>query len=491
MAPASKRGISFKPRTSEELAFPSIIQPSHRPPMNMHRLSVAEAVSTAKRPMVRTGIRATAVVGLVLILGLFVAGHDRVFTTLSVLDEPQHIDYVDRILAGEIVRRGDRYRQAALEAAACRGILGYEQPPCTPGATYDPRDFAWGGFNTADIHPPTYYFLTAIPARIGLLLGADLTTAARLAGGLWLGSALIILWFVMSWLAIPVLPRVAVLALVATAPTIVHATATVTPDATALLAGAVMIAVTLQWERGSVPALVLAVAATFVVSLKMTNVLSVLACVIYLFIRGWTARTSKSESGTESVAASAGLASVLRASAMLLGGSIVAALTWGVIREVIAVAPTNPMIEAFRTERLGIGQVLGETMAMVSPLRNPVVPPFLLTSLVFVVARLFEVALLAGTFGVLIAGGRIHRVGALAAGGGLTMLAGGSILTVVIFVLGRGFFSGIPPRYGLSLIPFLGVALAGSLKRPTAVSAIVGLAVVSGGVLIVHLLLAL
>jgi hypothetical protein len=108
-----------------------------------------------------------------------------------------------------------------------------------------------------------------------------------------------------------------------------------------------------------------------------------------------------------------------------------------------------------------------------------------------VVARVFEVALLAGTFGVLFAGGRIRRVGALAAGGGLTMLAGGSMLTVAIFVLGGGFFTGIPPRYGLSLIPFLAVALAGSLGRPVAVWAIVALAVVSVGVLIVPLFLML
>lgn len=457
----------------------------------MHRLGVAEAQYSppAKRPLVRRGIRVAAIVGLVLFLGLVIAGHDRAFNTLSVLDEPQHVDYVDRILAGEVVRRGDQYRQAALEAAACRGIAGYEQPPCTPGRTYHPGDFAWGGFNTADIHPPTYYFLTAIPTRLGLLGGTDVTTAARLAGAMWLGSALVILWFVMSWLAVPVLPRVAVLALVATAPAIIHASATVTPDATALLAGALMIAVTLLWERGAVPAFVLAVAATFVVSLKMTNVLSVVACVIYLLVRGWTARTRKHERGMESDVVPAGLGSVLAASGMLVGASIVAALAWGIIRELIAVAPTNPMIEAFRTDSLGVDQVLGESMAIVTPLRNPAVPPFMHTSLLFVVARVFEVALLVGTFGVLFAGGRIRR--ALAAGGGFTMLAGGSMLTVAIFVLGGGFFTGIPPRYGLSLIPFLAVALAGSLGRPVAVWAMVVLAVLSVGVVIVPLFLVL
>jgi hypothetical protein len=459
----------------------------------MHRLSVPETqhTSPAKRPLLRKGIRVAAAVGMVLILGLLIAGHDRAFRTLSVLDEPQHVDYVDRILAGEVVRRGDRYGQAALEAAACRGIAGYEQPPCTPGRMYQPGDFAWGGFNTADIHPPTYYFLNAVPARLGLLAGMDVTTAARLAGAIWLGSALIILWFVMSWLAVPVLPRVAVLALVATAPAIIHASATVTPDATALLAGALMIAVTLLWERGAVPAFALAVAATLVVSLKMTNVLSVVACVIYLLVRGWIARTRKHEREMEADDLPAGLASVLAASGMLVGASIVAALAWGIIRELIAVAPTNPMIEAFRTDNLGVDQVLGESMAIVTPLRSPAVPPFLHTSLLFVVARVFEVALLAGTFGVLFAGGRIRRVGALAAGGGLTMLAGGSMLTVAIFVLGGGFFTGIPPRYGLSLIPFLAVALAGSLGRPVAVWAIVALAVVSVGVLIVPLFLML
>jgi hypothetical protein len=459
----------------------------------MHRLTVAETrqSSPAKRPLVRRGVRVAAVIGLLFVLGLFIAGHDRAFKALSLLDEPQHVDYVDRILAGEIVRRGDQYHQAAMEAAACRGVAGYDQPPCTPERMYHPGDFAWGGFNTADIHPPTYYFLTAVPTRLGLLAGTDLTTAARLAGAMWLGSALVILWFVMSWLAVPVLPRVAVLALVATAPTMIHASATVTPDATALLAGALMIAMTLLWERGSVPVFALAVAAAFVVSLKMTNVLSVVACVIYLLVRGWTARARKHDREMGFDVVPSGLASVLVASTMLVGATILAALAWGVIRELLAVAPTNPMIEAFRTNRLGMDQVLGESMAMVSPLRNPAVPPFLQTSLLFVVARLFEAALLAGTFGGLFAGSRIGRTVALAAGGGLTMLAGGALLTVAIFVLGGGFFTGIPPRYGLSLIPFLAVALAGSLRRPMAVWAAVVLAVVSVGVVVVPFFLVL
>jgi hypothetical protein len=181
----------------------------------------------------------------------------------------------------------------------------------------------------------------------------------------------------------------------------------------------------------------------------------------------------------------------MRTSAIVIGVSIVAALAWGLIREVIAVAPTNPMIEAFRSDRLTLDQILGESMAMVTPLRNPVVPPFLHTPLLFVVARLFEIALLVGTFGVLLTRERIQPIGALAAGGGLTMLAGGSLLTVVIFVLGGRFFTGIPPRYGLSLIPFLNVALAGSLKRPAAVWAMVALAVLSAGVLILQLSMAL
>ena len=253
--------------------------------------------STVRATSVRsTSVRAVVrqpgtwiLLALVLFGGLLVGLHVHRYTQISPIDELQHIDYMYKVHNGHLVPAGDKFGQDAMREEACRGIdapLNDSLPACD-SKRFHPADFQEAGYNTAYIHPPTYY---AIEGTIGWVLqkftGVDsLVTTARLVGALWLAIFTVCMWFLMDDFEIPLLARATVIVLVLTSPTVLHASSTIQPDGTALAAGAAMVLATLRWEKGRwhwiVPALVGVVA----VSLKVTNGLVVGLCVLYLILR--------------------------------------------------------------------------------------------------------------------------------------------------------------------------------------------------------------
>ena len=115
------------------------------------------------------------------------------------------------------------------------------------------------GFTSADIHAPTYFFLTAAVGKVVRAVGVtdDLLIAGRLVGALWLTLGMLaMVALARAWGAgwvVPVLTAVAM----AASPLLVSVSGYLSPDALGLLVGAgVLLAVT-QWQRGRLPVAVL------------------------------------------------------------------------------------------------------------------------------------------------------------------------------------------------------------------------------------------
>src|SRR5437660_6480466 len=142
--------------------------------------------------MQRPWLRVAISFGFILLLSITLVGlHVRAYPKLSPIDELQHIDALYRASHGEIVRRGQLVGQEAMGEEACRGIDAlFRPPPC--GGPYQPSRFQEAGINTADIHPPTYYFATVGVADLlrAVGLASNLVDAGRLVGALWLGLGL-------------------------------------------------------------------------------------------------------------------------------------------------------------------------------------------------------------------------------------------------------------------------------------------------------------
>lgn len=391
-------------------------------------------------------------------VSVLVVAHVAAYRPLSPFDEGVHFDYVIEASHGEIVRKGEKLGQQAMREIACRGVdlEGIVLPPCDD-VRFDPDAFPGQGFSSAEVHPPVYYGVTGLLAR-GLVatgIAPDMFTAARLVGILWLGLGLLLIWYIGKELGVATAPLVAVLAALAATPTLLHASATVNNDTTGLVAGGLLAWVTLRWERGSSPSWLLGAVAVLALALKTTNALAVALCAVYLLLRS---RPSK-EPLRPGRGNRAGIA-------VLLGGAVVALVAWVVIRGLLA-TPVELPPDAAAPPGLRLMAVVGNLTTLITPVSYGLPETEVLGAIGFwSVGQFLGFLMVGATIAPVLRGSISERSDRLAASGGMTLLLGGVLMALASFALyGRVTVS---PRYGLSLIPILGVALAAAIRSRAA-----------------------
>src|SRR3984957_19412590 len=140
-------------------------------------------------------IRKWAPALLLVVVPLFlVALHVRAYTKLSPIDELEHIDYMFRSPGLHPVVAGTKLVEPAMREEACRGLDSvYPTPPCST-RKLDVSVFQDQGYDTAYIHPPTYYDITwAAGVVVKHATGTkSWVTAWRLVGAPWLAAGLVL-----------------------------------------------------------------------------------------------------------------------------------------------------------------------------------------------------------------------------------------------------------------------------------------------------------
>ncbi|MDQ4068695.1 MAG: hypothetical protein M3203_04340, partial [Actinomycetota bacterium] len=120
--------------------------------------------------------------GSVLVLLVAVTAlHVHAYQQLSPIDELHHVDYMLKAAEGQLLRRGDVIGPETRREGACRGV---DAPGFGPGSCDDESWLDGREFNTEEIQPPAYYFLTGWTARaLRPFLGtSSLVAAARMVG---------------------------------------------------------------------------------------------------------------------------------------------------------------------------------------------------------------------------------------------------------------------------------------------------------------------
>lgn len=233
---------------------------------------------------------------LFLISSTLVGLHVRAYTTLSPIDELQHIDYVIKAGDFEPPHVNDLVGFEAMAEAACRSVdaPGYIGPLCGLDE-YDPEDFQENGVNTSAGQFPFYYTVTGVASRVMVASGLleSQVTAARMVGGLWAGAAWAVIWYVLALLRVPRVQRtVALAALIATPLTLFHA-ATVNADGILMFTGALAVLATLKFEAGRLNGWLLLVVYAALYFVEPTNALVIVPSVAYLAVRvSWRADAS-------------------------------------------------------------------------------------------------------------------------------------------------------------------------------------------------------
>ena len=387
------------------------------------------------------------------VAAVLVTAHVAAYEMVSPFDEGVHFDYVVKVLEGDVVTKGERLGQVAMREIACRGVdlEGLVPPPCEAGRTYKAAAFPNEGYNSADIHPPVYYGITAVIGRalVALGLAPDLFAAGRLVGILWLALGLLATWYLGRELRIPTLPLAVALALVASTPTLLHSSSTITNDSVALLAGAAVVLTMLRWESGRGSLWLMSVAAVLAIAIKATNIVIIGVAALYLLLR---------RPGPEEPSVGKSKTGLL----VLVGSGLATLAVWVVVHAATSAPVVTPLDRALQGGGLRLMDVLAHLTSLVSPVGFGLPTELLGGDAFWAIGAVTGAMMMGATIGTLLRGSSGDRPDSLAVAAAITTLLGGTVFGIASFA----FFGKVivSPRYGLVLIAVLVVVLASAMR---------------------------
>lgn len=429
-------------------------------------------------------LRADLVVPAVLVTlsVIVVALHVRAYTEVGPVDELQHLDYLFRI--PDVVASGDKFGHDAMRVEACRGLDAAFQPPACSTPLLRPEQFQEAGFNTAYIHPPTYYFVTrAAATAIDALPGiGSLFTAARLAGAAWLGAGLVATFAAATRLRARRRMVLAVVTVVAASPAVLMPAATVNPDAASLVVGGACLWCVLAWEDKHQGVWLLVAAGVVAEVIKLQNLVVLLGLGTYMLLRAierehgaWRVDRTKVV-GLVVMGISAGAAAGI----------------WTVVMSALAHVPPDeiPMSQRFLVDDFPAHGLLVTLGDLITPLAEPYVVPPLRSDWTDLVVTTGVWMLLFGTLAAaLLPLGLDVRVVTLARAWLIVGLLAGPFLVVLNYV-GQGQYIDLPLRYGLTLVPGFAVVTAAALTSGAARAVASALASFAAAVIAIQLAVA-
>jgi Predicted membrane protein (DUF2142) len=358
----------------------------------------------------------------------------------------------------------------------CRGVdaPGFEPGACRPLGSFDPATFQEKGYNTAAANTPIYYTATKVVAEVveATTPADDLVTAGRLAGGLWLGLALVVTFVAGRRRGVGRAPLVVTGVLLAAAPGLQFTGGTITPDAWGLLAGAVLLLAVTWWEErpSARRAAVLVLVAVVMALVKLTFLIGVAAVVIYLLLG--RPRDGADDTGPRPLRRAV--------TGVVTGGVAVAAagawLVFVTSRPQMDPADLPDMATRFQVTVFPWTGLIDNALVLLQPLSSPV-PVGTLTYSVLATS-LVSLVLLSGTVAAAVFLPAPTSATTLARG---VLLAGvlGSLGLIVMGYVFSGAYFPLPPRYGLALVSPMAVATASCLRTRTSVAVVGGVAAVA------------
>lgn len=405
--------------------------------------------------------------GITLVIPLtIVAAEVSRYTKLSPIDELQHIDYLLR--SPTLIVLGDRITEPAMREEVCRGIDAAIALPACDAPTLTPDQFQEAGFNTAYIHPPTYYFLTSVLSAPGQFLGLEPVTAGRLAGGFWLCLGLLLTWLVGRRLRINEVALCGSLLLIGVMPSVIYSSSVVNPDAASLAVGAAALLLTLETERrsGWWRWVLLAGAGVVAVAFKTQNIIVIVCLGLYLLLRAWQSYTDgraaveRAQRSTLQPATLLGMATVLGTIALLAMTAWLKAtslLASGTAADIpMSAAFSAPPAFPFPQMIASLGSFFPPSSAYVSTfLRGPGIQAgMIITGLVLV-----SCCAGVGWF----RSNERPEITALARAVTVTAVLGAPLMVLANYTL-LGYVFDLPPRYGLALLPLIAICTASAVR---------------------------
>lgn len=372
---------------------------------------------------------------------------------LSPLDEFWYTDALVKADRGELSNTGDKVGDYARQVMACRGVLGINAPSPACGVPQPDSAVPLRGVTAADVHPPTYFFLTAAMGKAVRAVGLtnDVLIAGRLVGVLWLTLGMLAMMALgRAWGAGWVVPLLTAAATGAS-PLMVSVTGYLTPDALGLLVGACSLITVSLWQRGHLPSFVLLLTAALPAFVKVPLVLAPLFGAVLVLVA--------------CLAGQIPWRRALLGATLLVGGAGAGAVLWQQVRGALAVGapvmhPDADQPVAFSSFAKYFGYYVD-----VIPVSSGA--PIPVASLLAIAVQPLSWLLAATAFGGLLFRRRTDPLLPVCWAGSTGMVLGSIVLSLLVLIASGGFLIGTP-RYGLALLPLFAVPLM-CTRHPVAV----------------------
>lgn len=389
---------------------------------------------------------------------------------VSPIDEYDYTDALDKADRGELSNTGDKVDQYARQVTVCRGLLGIIPPsPDTCGMQQSGSAVPRNGDTAADLHAPTYFFLTAAVSKLVRSVGLtdDLLIAGRLVGALWLTLGMLAMVALgRAWGARWVMP-VLTAAAVGGSPLLVSVSGYVTPDAMGLLVGSAVLLATTQWQRGRLHWALLLLMALMPAFVKVPFMLAPLFGAVLLLVAGIAGHTPWRR--------------VLTGAVILVSGAGAGAVLWQLVRGALAVGVSTPHPAGPPPALSNLVRFFGYYVDMVPVTSGAPIPVSLMLA---VAVKVLAWLLLAAALGGMLFRRREDPLLPVCWAGMAGMALGSMVLTVIVFIASGGLLIG-QSRYGLGLLPLYAIPLM-CTRHPVAVW---GLAAAAGASVLSHVLL--
>jgi hypothetical protein len=426
---------------------------------------------------------------LVVVPVFLVSLHVRAYTKLSPIDELEHIDYMFRSPGIHQVIAGTQLVVPAMREEACRGIDSvYPPPPCST-KTLVPSRFQDQGYDTAYIHPPTYYDITWGAGEVVKTVTGTKSwvTAWRLVGGFWLAAGLLMVYAAGRRMGAGTAPLLGLLLLLASAPSILQTNATVTADAASTFIGGTVLYLASRWEEGGRWRWMLLVGIGFVgTGFKLQNAIVVMMITVYFLLRARGATTASSTGNQDATSGPPAMprpspAGVVRQGArmslgllrntrtravgVVLAASVSIGAAWTILQRVTeTIDPNKLLVNAqFVVSSISLPEIAAPFGLFLDSIPGSYVPVATESWWTIDMANLLTWLLIAGVVGGAIFMTGNHAIASLARATLIFALLGGPIYVVLNFLSESQYFP-MPPRYGFTLLPAMVVCTAYAIR---------------------------
>jgi len=382
--------------------------------------------------------------------------------TVSPIDEYVYIDYLAKVPTQLVVHRGEDTGEYARHYLSCHGVRAigfYPESFCEHWQPSDVERMPQAGKTTADIYTPLYFAATWVMAQPLHLIGVDdLTAAGRLTGWTWLAAAAVLLYLSLRRLRVhPVVAGGLGLLLVGSLPAYWSNTY-VSTDATALLAGSLMlfgVTMLLRPGAGRRARSLFVLFALLITLAKLQNLMAVAVAALLLAILA-AGEAIRGERGRRmrGFVRDRRLHTAVIALVVALAGQVV----WLVIRNAIAVE--SGAYEGAPAP-LSKTALVSEIFKFFPGVAVGALDPAMVGFAARIASTLMTWVIVAGVLGLLAVARRGSSHEALALSSFVVALLAGPLLAVATTAM-SGYYFDLPVRYGMSMLSFF-LACAGVL----------------------------